>query len=132
MRDTQHPSSPRHDVGEPRLLSSAPSLASPLSDEEQRERPGTLRDLFARVGNTCKKPVERAKHIRDTTAVIRLSDEASVKVDTLIQAGVFKTRRGAAAFLVEEGIKARDSLFRQAEQQIDEIKALRSELTDRP
>jgi hypothetical protein len=66
--------------------------------------------------------------MRDTTALIRISDEASQKLDTLLTAGVFKTRGEAAAFLFEEGIKAGDALFRRVNQQLDEIETLRTEL----
>lgn len=88
----------------------------------------TLRDLFSRVPDTVSKAVERAINVRDTTVLIRLSDESSDKVDTLVSAGVFKSRAEAASFLIEEGIKAQASLFQRIQDKLTEIEKLRAEL----
>ena len=88
----------------------------------------TLRDLFSRVPDTVSKAVERAINVRDTTVLVRLSDEASDKVDTLVSAGVFKGRAEAAAFLIEEGIKAQAALFQRIQDKLTEIEKLREEL----
>ena len=88
----------------------------------------TLRDLFNRVPDTFSKAVERAINVRDTTVLLRLSDESSDKVDTLVSAGVFRSRAEAAAFLVEEGIKAQSALFQRIQDKLTEIEKLRSEL----
>ena len=88
----------------------------------------SLRDLFSRVPDTVSKAVERAINVRDTTILIRLSDEASDKVDTLVSAGVFRSRAEAAAFLIEEGIKAQAALFQRIQDKLSEIEKLRAEL----
>ncbi len=88
----------------------------------------TLRDLFSRVPDTVSKAVERAINVRDTTVLLRLSDESSDKVDTLVSAGVFRSRAEAAAFLVEEGIKAQSALFQRIQDKLTEIEKLRAEL----
>lgn len=88
----------------------------------------TLRDLFSRVPDTFSKAVERAINVRDTTVLLRLSDESSDKVDTLVSAGVFRSRAEAAAFLIEEGIKAQSAIFRRIQDKLTEIEKLRAEL----
>src|SRR5262249_29949993 len=88
----------------------------------------TLRDLFGRLPDTFGKAVERAVNVRDTTVLLRLSDDSSDKVDTLVSAGVFRSRAEAAAFLVEEGIKAQSALFQRIQDKLTEIEKLRSEL----
>jgi Arc/MetJ-type ribon-helix-helix transcriptional regulator len=88
----------------------------------------TLRDLFNRVPDTFSKAVERAINVRDTTVLLRLSEESSDKVDTLVSAGVFKSRAEAAAFLIDEGIKAQSELFRRIQNKLTEIEKLREEL----
>jgi hypothetical protein len=88
----------------------------------------TLRDLFGRLPDTFSKAVERAVNVRDTTVLLRLSDESSDKIDTLVSAGVFKGRAEAAAFLIEEGIKAQATLFRRIQDKLTEIEKLRAEL----
>src|SRR5262245_65046986 len=81
----------------------------------------TLRDLFNRVPETFNKAVERAINVRDTTVLIRLNDEASDKLDTLVSAGVFRSRAEAAAFLIEEGIKEKASLFQRIMDKLNEL-----------
>src|SRR5687767_3603073 len=81
----------------------------------------SLRDLFNRVPDTFSKAVERAINVRDTTVLLRLGDEASDKLDTLVSAGVFKSRAEAAAFLVEEGIKSQSALFQRIQDKLTEI-----------
>jgi Arc/MetJ-type ribon-helix-helix transcriptional regulator len=80
------------------------------------------------VPDTFSKAVERAMNVRDTTVLLRLSDESSDKVDTLVSAGVFRSRGEAAAFLVEEGIKAQSALFQRIQDKLTEIEKLRDEL----
>ncbi len=88
----------------------------------------TLRDLFNRVPDTVNKAVERAMNMKDTTVVTRLNDDASEKLDLLVQAGVFKNRVEASAFLIEEGIKAQAPLFQRIQDKMTEIEKLRAEL----
>jgi hypothetical protein len=45
-----------------------------------------------------------------------------------VSAGVFRSRSEAAAFLVEEGIKAQSALFQRIQDKLTEIEKLRSEL----
>src|SRR5215510_14966011 len=84
--------------------------------------------LYSRRLNNMAPAVERAINVRDTTVLIRLSDEASDKVDTLVSAGVFRSRAEAAAFLIDEGIKAQAALFRRIQDKLGEIEKLRDEL----
>ncbi len=88
----------------------------------------TLRDMLGRVPDTFAKAVERAINVRDTTVLLRLSDESSDKVDTLVSAGIFRSRAEAAAFLVDEGIKAQSTLFQRIQDKLGEIERLRDEL----
>lgn len=87
-----------------------------------------LRDLVNKVPETVNKAVERALNVRDTTVLVRLSDESSDQLDKLIMAGVFKGRAEAAAFLIDEGIKAQGALFQRINDKMAEIERLRAEL----
>jgi hypothetical protein len=128
MSNMQQESISPQDRTEPAMPRTVHAIAT-LSDAAGRpSHTAALRGLLSRVGDTCKKPVKRALHVRDTTALIRMSDSASEKVDSLISAGVFKTRGEAAAFLFEEGIKAGDAMFRRVSQQLGEIETLRTEV----
>lgn len=88
----------------------------------------TIRDLFNRVPETVNKAVERAMNVRDTTVLVRLSEASSDAIDTLVSAGIFKGRADAAAFLIDEGIKAQSALFQRIQDKLGEIEKLREEL----
>ena len=49
-------------------------------------------------------------------------------LEQLVQAGVFRSRAEAAAFLIDEGIKAQHELFGRVAQKLSEIERLRAEL----
>lgn len=88
----------------------------------------SFRDFVNKVPETINKAVERALNVRDSTVLLRLSEQVSESVDTLVTAGVFKNRAEAAAFLVEEGIKAQSQLFNRIAAKLEEIQRLRDEL----
>ena len=109
----------------------APLVAQPPPNKPNdplEDIASTLRDLFNRVPDTVNKAVERAMNMKDTTVVTRLNDDASEKLDLLVQAGVFKNRVEASAFLIEEGIKAQAPLFQRIQDKMAEIEKLRSEM----
>ena len=117
-----------NDAGGPLTSQNRQQGSGSRAGETIDEITSTLRDLFNRVPDTFSKAVERAINVRDTTVLLRLSDESSDKVDTLVSAGVFRSRAEAAAFLVEEGIKAQSALFQRIQDKLTEIEKLRSEL----
>lgn len=106
----------------------APHTVASRAGETLDEITSTLRDLFNRVPETVNKAVERAMNVRDTTVLIRLSESSSDSVDTLVSAGIFKGRADAAAFLIDEGIKAQAALFQGIQDKLSEIEKLRDEL----
>jgi Arc/MetJ-type ribon-helix-helix transcriptional regulator len=105
-----------------------PQTAASRAGETLDEITSTLRDLFNRVPETVNKAVERAMNVRDTTVLIRLSESSSDSIDTLVSAGIFKGRSDAAAFLIDEGIKAQAALFQGIQDKLGEIEKLREEL----
>ncbi len=111
-------------------LANAPLVTQPPppGKDTLEEITSTLRDLFNRVPETVNKAVERALNVKDTTVLLRLSDDSSDKLDRLVAAGVFKNRSEAAAFLVEEGSKAQAALFERIQTKLDEIERIRAEL----
>lgn len=109
-------------------LTSPPQPAGSRAGETIDEITSTIRDLFNRVPETVNKAVERAMNVRDTTVLVRLSDASSDAIDTLVSAGIFKGRADAAAFLIDEGIKAQAALFQRIQDKLGEIEKLREEL----
>jgi hypothetical protein len=128
MSEHQNDPNQPNDAGGPLTTQARHQGAGGRAGETIDEITSTLRDLFSRVPDTFSKAVERAMNVRDTTVLLRLSDESSDKVDTLVSAGVFRSRGEAAAFLIEEGIKAQSALFQRIQDKLTEIEKLRSEL----
>ena len=52
------------------------------------------------------------------------------RLDQLVQAGVFRSRAEAAAYLIDEGVKTQHALFERVQQKLAEIERLQSELRD--
>jgi hypothetical protein len=64
---------------------------------------------------------------RDSVITIRVSDEDLAAVDSLVEAGIMKTRSEAAAWLLNSGIAASKPLFEKADGLMAEIRRLREE-----
>jgi len=114
--------------GGPLAPQSQPQSSGSRASDTIDDITSTLRDLFSRVPESVNKAVERALNVRDTTVLIRLSDASSDAIDTLVSAGIFKGRAEAAAFLIDEGIKAQSPLFQRIQNKLSEIERIREEL----
>ncbi|HVF50435.1 MAG TPA: hypothetical protein VNA19_10140 [Pyrinomonadaceae bacterium] len=96
----------------------------------------SVRDIASRIpeslssiGRDISRTIERAISAKDDYVVaVKLSHEAQDSLDQLVQAGVFRTRAEAAAFLIDEGIRAQGPLFERVSQKLSEIERLRAEL----
>jgi hypothetical protein len=106
-------------------------------DSQQHERvSSSVRDIASRIpeslasiGRDISRTVERALSAKDDYVVaVKLSHEAQNSLEQLVQAGVFRTRAEAAAFLIDEGIKAQHELFDRVSAKLSEIERLRAEL----
>jgi hypothetical protein len=112
-----------------------------LTDEPQgghdRERiSSSVRDIASRIpeslssiGRDISRTIERAIAAKDDYVVaVKVSPEAQERLEQLVQSGVFRSRAEAAAFLIDEGIKAQSPLFDRVRQKLSEIERLRAEL----
>jgi Arc/MetJ-type ribon-helix-helix transcriptional regulator len=102
-----------------------------------RERiSSSVRDIASRIpeslssiGRDISRTIERAIAAKDDYVVaVKVSHEAQDKLEQLVQAGVFRSRAEAAAFLIDEGIKSQTPLFDRVQQKLSEIERLRAEL----
>lgn len=112
-----------------------------LPEDEPEHQHGTrhassVRDIAARIpeslsaiGRDISRTIERAISAKDDYVVaVKVSHEAQEKLEQLVQAGVFRNRAEAAAFLIDEGIKTQSALFDRVQQKLAEIERLRAEL----
>jgi hypothetical protein len=112
-----------------------------MTDDEvgggERERMhSSVRDIASRIpeslssiGRDISRTIERAISAKDDYVVaVKVSHDAQEHLEQLVQAGVFRNRAEAAAFLIDEGIKAQSPLFERVQQKLTEIERLRAEL----
>ncbi|MGH9945149.1 MAG: hypothetical protein ACRD9R_22590 [Pyrinomonadaceae bacterium] len=103
---------------------------------ERDRMSSSVRDIASRIpeslssiGRDISRTIERAMSAKDDYVVaVKVSHEAQEKLENLVQAGVFRSRAEAAAFLIDEGIKAQGPLFDRVQQKLSEIERLRAEL----
>jgi Arc/MetJ-type ribon-helix-helix transcriptional regulator len=124
-----------------------PKTPEPIEDlmlredepEEQQQRSRTsssVREIASRIpeslsaiGRDISRTIERAISAKDDYVVaVKVSHDAQEKLEQLVQAGVFRSRAEAAAFLIDEGIKTQSALFDRVQQKLAEIERLRAEL----
>ena len=131
-----NPYDPHHGAGR-----SEPIDDLMIRDEEEAghhsERvTSSVRDIASRIpeslssiGRDISRTIERAISAKDEYVVaVKVSHEAQERLDQLVAAGVFPSRAVAAAFLIDEGIKAQAALFDRVGQKLSEIERLRAEL----
>ena len=106
-------------------------------DEPARERvSSSVRDIASRIpeslssiGRDISRTIERAISAKDDYVVaVKVSPDAQERLEQLVQAGVFRSRAEAAAYLIDEGIKSQAPLFERVQQKLTEIERLRAEL----
>jgi Arc/MetJ-type ribon-helix-helix transcriptional regulator len=116
-------------------------LMLPEADESEHHDAGSraassVRDIASRIpeslsaiGRDISRTIERAISAKDDYVVaVKVSPEAQDKLEQLVQAGVFRSRAEAAAYLIDEGIKTQVALFERVQQKLSEIERLRAEL----
>ena len=128
-----------NDPREPEILDPIDDLMLPEHGDElpHGERvSSSVRDIASRIpeslasiGRDISRTVERALSAKDDYVVaVKVSHEAQERLEQLVQAGVFRSRAEAAAFLIDEGIKAQAPLFERVSAKLSEIERLRAEL----
>jgi hypothetical protein len=122
-----------------------PEVEDPIDDlmladddeaHSQERVHSSVRDIASRIpeslssiGRDISRTIERAISAKDDYVVaVKVSHDAQERLEQLVQAGVFRSRAEAAAFLIDEGIKAQSPLFERVQQKLSEIERLRAEL----
>ena len=94
-----------------------------------REIASRIPESLSAIGRDISRTIERAISAKDDYVVaVKVSHEAQEKLEQLVQAGVFRNRAEAAAYLIDEGIKTQTALFDRVQQKLAEIERLRAEL----
>ena len=78
--------------------------------------------IASSVGESIGDTIKSVKATRDNVVMLRVDSESLEKIDELVDSGVTSSRSAAAAFLVEEGIKARADLFDKIAEEAEVIR----------
>lgn len=91
-------------------------------DKAVRDAFDKSKGIAASVGESIRDTIKSVKATRDNVVMLRIDSESLEKIDELVDSGVTNSRSAAAAFLVEEGIKARSDLFDKIAQETEVIR----------
>lgn len=84
--------------------------------------------IAVKTAESIRRVVDKALASRNTVLTIRVNDECNRKMNMLVDAGLFKSRSESAAFLIHEGIKNQDVLFKKISAKLEKIEKIREEL----
>lgn len=94
----------------------------------------------AQASKTLNEAIKQVEHLgkalghalqdRANVVMVRVNDDSLSYLDMLIEADVTKSRSESAAFLINEGIKANESLFNKIREITDQIAALKAQLRE--
>ncbi|MDA1347538.1 MAG: hypothetical protein O3A47_01515 [Chloroflexi bacterium] len=78
--------------------------------------------------DAIKDTLDGARSARDSVVMVRMNKESLARVDELVEADIAGSRSEAAAFLIAEGIKAKQGLFDTMAEKLEQIRKTREEL----
>ena len=82
------------------------------------------------IKETIKSKTSSDRATRDNVVMARVDAESLGKLDELVEAELAGSRSEAAAFLITEGIKAREPLFDAIAAKVAEIRKAKDELRE--
>ncbi|CAI8013755.1 hypothetical protein GBAR_LOCUS8678 [Geodia barretti] len=77
---------------------------------------------------TIKSKTSGDRQARDNVVMVRVDKDSLGKMDELVEAEVAGSRSEAAAYLITEGIKVREPLFKAISAKVEEIRKAKEEL----
>jgi hypothetical protein len=100
------------------------------SDISDQIRSGVkeFRDTITGLGEALGVAMKTVLSDREFVVMVRVNKDTRDNLDHLMQAGLFKSRSEAAAFLLASGIKAQSVLFDKIKDKTTEIGRLQEEL----
>jgi hypothetical protein len=104
----------------------APTEAS-MKEDAKKATSTSLKDTWKQVEN-FGQTLSEALQGRGNVVMVRVNDETLANLDMLVEAEVTKSRSESAAFLINEGVNANQSLFDRIKGITEQISALRAQL----
>jgi len=100
----------------------------PDISDQIREGVKGFRDTISGLGEALGVAMKTVLSDREFVVMVRVNKDTRDNLDHLMQAGLFKSRSEAAAFLLASGIKAQSVLFDKIKDKTTEIGRLQEEL----
>ena len=86
-------------------------------------------NVAGNIKETIKsKTASGDRQVRDNVVMVRVDKDSLAKMDELVEAERAGSRSEAAAYLISEGIKAREPLFNAISAKVEEIRKAKEEL----
>ncbi len=101
---------------------------APPTDEPRPSSGASLKSAIEKSMESLSKALSNALENRGNVVMVRVNDDALRHLDMLVEAEVTKSRSESAAFLINEGIAANQSLFEKIEEITEQIGELREQL----
>lgn len=89
----------------------------------------SVKEFAQKIPDQIGKAFETLKD-RMNTIMVHVDDDTQRRIDTLVEAGIFKSRAESATYLLHEGIRARADVFGEIDAKLVEIEKMRSDLRD--
>jgi Arc/MetJ-type ribon-helix-helix transcriptional regulator len=89
----------------------------------------SVKEFAQKLPGQIGKAIESIQ-ARANAITVQVDDETQQKIDSLVEAGIFKNRSESAAYLIHEGIRARSEVFGAIDARLAEIERMRSQLRD--
>lgn len=110
---------------------------SPGTGDSESKRKNVFEEFGDSVGRfatktfeSIKQTIDKSLDSRNTVLTIRVNEDANKKLNMLVETGIFKSRSESAAFLIEEGIKHQEGLFKKITEKLERIEKIKDELKD--
>ena len=85
-------------------------------------------DAAENIGENIRDTIQGMKGSRENVVMVRVDRASLDRLDDLVEAGIMGSRSEAAAYLIAEGIRARQALFDRIGEKIGEIRRAKEEL----
>ena len=85
-------------------------------------------DAAESISENLRDTIQGMRGNRENVVMVRVDKASLDRLDELVEAGIMGSRSEAAAFLIAEGIKARQPLFDRISEKIQEIRDAKDEL----
>ena len=103
-----------------------------VNEQEPKSQPApkSAGETVGKAINSFMETLEVALVGRGNAVMVRVNDEALEKLDMLVASGICGSRSESAAFLLQSGIEASESLFGRISEVTNQITSMRQELRD--